>query len=1142
MAISFSGLASGLDTSSWIQSLTNLKRTKVTVLETQRETIIDQRDTLAGIKSFFNSFRSMLEKVTDTKLGIPQMDLFSQNLATSADLSKFTASATTDAQEGNYNIKVDKLATNTQAVSGYRYTTVYEETTMATYDSRLKDIGVKSGNISVTVGGIEKGLHIDETDTIGRFSEKLKSIGVESSYNEQTGVFAVNVSIYDIHDVDLTGIVDRLHLSGVNEGYKTGTNLQTSSVEEKWDVANENTKLSQLGVHTGHIYISANDDNYDIEIETDDTIGDLINALRDNDIDASITDGIFRINSALITDDTTTDLLEVFGLSSIIDQNTQHSGSLDHVVTVTNVANATTDTLLSDLGEGVAVSNGDTVIVKNSNDKSTTITIQSTSTLGDLLTELKNAGLSAQLNNDGFVEISGGKITGGSFDITSALGLQSTPYTAMVTGSALTETTQKFELVTYNTKLVEDLNVKKGYLKVTDEDGQINYLKIKSGETIQNLMADLAGLGISSVLGDDGVLTITGGEFESLSDEDVEDLCDRNVIVESDATYKHGTDLLYLLTGSATFNTMQTRVASSSARTMALRVEQTNTILASTSTELSKLGLTADENTVFSVRGDERTIAVTTTMTIQGLLDALHDQGISASFDSETAKISLDNANILSPTGVGTLHDALNLETTISGKYVQSNNVYTTMTTTIAATNSTALRELGVNTTQTIQICNSTGVVDSVTVNGDSTLGSIIGALQDNTIAASVTEGKLNISGGYIANSAVESALGLVRSEDGTSRVVGAYLTTTGTVKATGATTLSEVIQAKGTASAVSGGYNLAFNGLTINVNSDTTIDDVIAQINYSSKSNATAYWDSVDGKLVIKSRSTGASLVNIEAISSNFTDVMGFTTTEWNDDNSIKASKLNINSQEVGQNSSFSINGTQFTSSSNTVTSDVSKIMGVTINLKDVTEGSSVQLKIEKDKESVATAVSNIVDSYNELIENVEAEVAATGSLKSESGLKMLRNQIRSLMTSSLAGSSVFKNLAAVGISTEAASAGNISTANISKLKFDKDKFISAFDSDLDSLKKLLVGTEDQKGVLVQVEEAVENALASVYGYFSTAEASMTKKITNFNNKIDKANAAVESYKARLEAKFSSMDLLISKMQNQYSSFLSGG
>ena len=40
----------------------------------------------------------------------------------------------------------------------------------------------------------------------------------------------------------------------------------------------------------------------------------------------------------------------------------------------------------------------------------------------------------------------------------------------------------------------------------------------------------------------------------------------------------------------------------------------------------------------------------------------------------------------------------------------------------------------------------------------------------------------------------------------------------------------------------------------------------------------------------------------------------------------------------------------------------------------------------------------------------------------------------------------------------------------------------------------------------------------------------------------IIEKETSVERYRERLEAKFASMDLLISKIQNQYSSFLSGG
>ena len=46
-------------------------------------------------------------------------------------------------------------------------------------------------------------------------------------------------------------------------------------------------------------------------------------------------------------------------------------------------------------------------------------------------------------------------------------------------------------------------------------------------------------------------------------------------------------------------------------------------------------------------------------------------------------------------------------------------------------------------------------------------------------------------------------------------------------------------------------------------------------------------------------------------------------------------------------------------------------------------------------------------------------------------------------------------------------------------------------------------------------------------------------KQVERMDAKIEKANLAVAKYKARLEQKFQFMDMTISKMQNQFSSFL---
>ena len=98
MTISFSGLASGLDTSSWVDSLVALKKAKVETLEAEKDRVLLSQETLKNIKSFFSSFRSVIEKVTDAKFGVASMDLFAQKLANSTNLNVLTASATTETE------------------------------------------------------------------------------------------------------------------------------------------------------------------------------------------------------------------------------------------------------------------------------------------------------------------------------------------------------------------------------------------------------------------------------------------------------------------------------------------------------------------------------------------------------------------------------------------------------------------------------------------------------------------------------------------------------------------------------------------------------------------------------------------------------------------------------------------------------------------------------------------------------------------------------------------------------------------------------------------------------------------------------------------------------------------------------------
>ena len=80
-----------------------------------------------------------------------------------------------------------------------------------------------------------------------------------------------------------------------------------------------------------------------------------------------------------------------------------------------------------------------------------------------------------------------------------------------------------------------------------------------------------------------------------------------------------------------------------------------------------------------------------------------------------------------------------------------------------------------------------------------------------------------------------------------------------------------------------------------------------------------------------------------------------------------------------------------------------------------------------------------------------------------------------------------------------------------------------------------MLVNNVSNKGILLQVEDM----LSSFDSYYTTQSASYKKQVQTLNEKIKKETQALARYKEQLEAKFSSMDLLIGQMQQQYSSFL---
>ena len=782
--------------------------------------------------------------------------------------------------------------------------------------------------------------------------------------------------------------------------------------------------------------------------------------------------------------------------------------------------------------------------------RNNTINFSKTQTLKSVFDTLASYGINATVDGAGMVSTSSTELS--DFDISGTLGefLLGSNYTKKYDtkseGLKTKDTTTQTVGATRDT-LLSDLGVTAGEFYIYNNGVKYTAL-ISSEDTLGSFMDTLKSFGIQAGLIDKGdssslVLIGSGNSYVAKSNN----VNNASNVVEKlfgtsdvSASYSYtGSELLY---STVTHTTTAT----------------TDSLLSDFDTPWGGSTLKSAGDLVVMVNGETKTVRITDTETFGSLVDKLKNAGIQADFlngklyvsnacdlsiiaDSTTSSLFNPNANLKM-----TSKDVLNgfmsstatvqSTTTIIEEHSASASAYADM--------NTKLSTLGI-TSGSLSIYRN-GEKALINIEASHTLGdvrSLISQKFSNVDMKFDDNGKLvfystdkDVSvelGNTTDTSNFLAVTGVTKTKDGTAESARALYTVNGDSKI-----MADGIFRRGKVTA--GSFIIGTERIEINAN--TTINDLVATINNAEGANATAYWDTIDGKLVIKSRSSGAALINIEAGTSNFTDIMGYTTSEWNADGSLKVSRMNVDTQELGSNAQFRINGTSYTATSNTITSDITRIKGVTLNLNGLTSGSSIKVTVEKDKESVASALSDIVDSYNELMSNVDDAIAKDGALKNQTTLKMIRNQLRSLMTSSDLGATTFRNLSAIGISVEAASASNISTSNSSiiNLNFDKEAFFKAYEADADAVKVLLIGGKDNKGIFTNVETIVENALQSVSGYFAVTESAYNRELTNLNSKITKSNKEIDRYKSRLEKKFSSMDLTISQMQQQYSSFLS--
>lgn len=454
------------------------------------------------------------------------------------------------------------------------------------------------------------------------------------------------------------------------------------------------------------------------------------------------------------------------------------------------------------------------------------------------------------------------------------------------------------------------------------------------------------------------------------------------------------------------------------------------------------------------------------------------------------------------------------------------------------ADDSTSLKNLGITKGTLTAYVN--GHKNTVNISDSDTLGDLKARMAAFGVNTSVDEdGVLHFSaqnegdsihiGATTDTSNFSSLIGLERQED------GSYASTNSVYKATIASILT----------AEDSGFNeqikegtFKIGDATFTIGSETTLSSLISQINSSETAQAYAFWDDATGKLSITSTKEGASYINIEAGTSNFTDVMGFTNSTWDEEGNLLASRMYTETQELGQNAIFTVNGTQMISTSNTVSSDISRMDGVTLTLKRATteEDGKVSLKVSQDTSGLSDAIKNFVTAYNNTMSKIDTVTATGADLQRDTSLTSMKNTLRNFANGSNdTNGGVYKLLAEIGISTAAADSNNLST-NTTELSFDENKFLKALEENPESVKEILAG---DNGILHMMEDTVEQSLKASVGFFDVKTSTLDSNIKKMNEKITKQNTSIDTYKSQLEARFQAMEKMIASMQQNYSSFL---
>ncbi|RLJ16746.1 flagellar cap protein [bacterium endosymbiont of Escarpia laminata] len=204
--------------------------------------------------------------------------------------------------------------------------------------------------------------------------------------------------------------------------------------------------------------------------------------------------------------------------------------------------------------------------------------------------------------------------------------------------------------------------------------------------------------------------------------------------------------------------------------------------------------------------------------------------------------------------------------------------------------------------------------------------------------------------------------------------------------------------------------------------------------------------------------------------------------------------------------------NSYTITRSSNSI-SDA--IQGVTLELL-ATSVDAVALNVDKDLGAVQTTVQSFVDAYNSLRDTLST--LGSGELSGDGTLRMMEQQISSVLGSKSDVEGAFKYASSIGISFQ----------RDGSLQLDTAVLTEALESDFSSVTKLF--SDDDQGLAFRLDALVENLL-DPDGLIDAREDGLDARVKSVQDQRESLEFRLAKTEARFRAQFAGLDTLMVRL-----------